>query len=88
MLPFNWGDAGKPDSASLEDGQDYPVIPHNSNLRKLVYGFPTYESHGGQKVDINLGNDLAEALPEFTKQMFVELTKDYKGDNLIFSPIR
>ena len=88
MLPFNWGDAGKPDSASLEDGQDYPVIPLNSKLSKLVYGFPTYESHGGLKVNINLGNDLAAALPEFTKQMFVELTRDYKGDNLIFSPIR
>ena len=91
ILPFNWGDAGRPDSASLEDGSDFPIIPVNANLSRLIYGFEsivddpkpvTYSLING------LGNDLAKALPSFTKEMFLQLTKEKKDKNLVFSPIR
>ena len=90
-MPFNWGDAGRPDSASLEDGSDFPIIPVNANLSRLIYGFEsivddpkpvTYSLING------LGNDLAKALPSFTKEMFLQLTKEKKDKNLVFSPIR
>merc|ERR1719186_2550055 len=87
-LPFNWGDAGRPDSASLEDGSDYPIIPVNAQLSRLVYGFENYENEVAQ-VFINLGNDLGAALPTFTKFMFLELAGDegQKDENILFSPI-
>ena len=43
ILPFNWGDNAKPDSARLADGTPFPIIPVNARLSRLVYGIETFD---------------------------------------------
>ena len=43
ILPFNWGDNAKPQSAALADGSSFPIIPVNARLSRKVYGIDTFE---------------------------------------------
>ena len=43
ILPFNWGDNAKPDSARLADGTPFPIIPVNARLSRAVYGIETFD---------------------------------------------
>ena len=101
ILPFNWGDNAKPESARLADGTPFPIIPVNARLSRLVYGIDTFDEvlfsfiidpvkvfYQEQNVAIfdNTKNDVGSALRYLANEMLRGLFS--KEDNVLFSPIR
>jgi len=86
VLPFNWGDSSKPDSARLADGSPFPIIPVNARLSRLVYGIETFEEEEVDVFDlVNKHINIGASVTHLANVMLLGMKSD--KDNVIFSPL-
>merc|ERR1711936_340800 len=85
ILPFNWGDNAKPESARLEDGTPFSIIPVNAKLSRLVYGIDTFDEEQNVATFNNTKTEVGSALRYLANEMLRDLFS--KEDNVLFSPV-
>jgi len=86
VLPFNWGDSSKPDSARLADGSAFPIIPVNARLSRLVYGIETFEEEELDIFDIaNVYTNVGDSVSYLANVMLMGMKSNKV--NVIFSPL-